>query len=161
MSSVEITILICCLVFLLLLRIKLDLALLKALGEEALQPLNCPQALTKLRIDLLHSVIQLSSLIFRKIVFNMAKGLIGIRLMIFKKDSKSEDLVIALGWWIPRKYRDELIGDILEDCAEMKKAGCTERRIRLHVVYQWLIAVIYLWPSIIANKIRGILKQVK
>ncbi|MHC4564944.1 MAG: hypothetical protein ACYTE3_04215 [Planctomycetota bacterium] len=64
----------------------------------------------------------------------------------------------ALGWFIPRKYR-HVIGDILEDCAEMREAGCTERRIKFHVVYQWVIAVIMLVPTAVKTSIVDAVRQ--
>ena len=79
--------------------------------------------------------------------------------LTFKAKSKGEDWTITLGWIIPRKYR-HVIGDILEDCAEMREAGCTERRIKFHVVYQWLIAVITLVPTAVKTSIADILKHV-
>jgi hypothetical protein len=80
-------------------------------------------------------------------------------LSIFRMESKGENWATSLGWLIPRKYR-HVIGDILEDCAEMRQAGCTERRIKFHVVYQWLIAVITLVPTSVITSITDILKQV-
>jgi hypothetical protein len=73
--------------------------------------------------------------------------------------SKSEKWGVTLGWFIPRKYR-HVIGDILEDCAEMREAGCTERRIKFHVVYQWLIAVITLVPMAVKTSIVDAVRQV-
>jgi hypothetical protein len=77
----------------------------------------------------------------------------------FKRESKGEKWAKSLGWFIPRKYR-HVIGDILEDCAEMRELGYTERRIKFHVVYQWLIAVITLVPAAFKTSIIDILKQV-
>jgi hypothetical protein len=77
-----------------------------------------------------------------------------------KTKSMSENWVTSLGWFIPRKYRNDVLGDILEDCAEMRKAGYAEIRIKLHVVYQWLIALITLVPASITTSITDILKQV-
>lgn len=79
--------------------------------------------------------------------------------LTFKTKSKGEDWTTALDWFIPRKYR-HVMGDILEDCAEMREAGCTERRIKLHVVCQWLIAVITLVPTAVKTSITDIVKQV-
>lgn len=75
------------------------------------------------------------------------------------KKCKGENWIITLGWFIPRKYR-HVIGDILEDCTEMREAGCTERRIKFHVVYQWLIAVITLVPTAVKSSIVDAVKQV-
>jgi hypothetical protein len=80
--------------------------------------------------------------------------------LIIVKKSKSENWATALGWFIPRKYRKFIIGDILEDCAEMQKCGCTEKRIKFHVVYQWLIAVVTLVPMAFKTSLVEIIKQV-
>lgn len=67
--------------------------------------------------------------------------------------SKGEKWIVSLGWFFPRKYRDDVIGDILEDCADMREAGCTERRIKFHVLYQWVIAVVTLVPTAVKTSI--------
>jgi hypothetical protein len=79
--------------------------------------------------------------------------------LTFGAKSKGEDWTIALGWFIPRKYR-HVIGDILEDCAEMRDLEYTERRIKFHVLYQWIIAVVTLVPMAVKTSITDILKQV-
>lgn len=86
------------------------------------------------------------------------KRILSKDLITFRTKPDSEDWAISLGWFIPRKYR-HVIGDILEDCVEMREAGCTERRIKFHVVYQWLIAVITLVPTAVKTSITDILKQ--
>jgi hypothetical protein len=80
-------------------------------------------------------------------------------LLISKAKSTGESWAVGLGWFIPRKYRNEIIGDILEDCAEMRQTGRTESRVKFHVVYQWLIAVITLVPMAVKTSITDILKQ--
>lgn len=60
---------------------------------------------------------------------------------VFRLGKKAEKWTIALGWWIPRKYRGAIVGDILEDCHEMRETGCGEWRIRIQVIWQWVIAV--------------------
>jgi len=81
-------------------------------------------------------------------------------LLIIKRKSKGEDWAKSLGWFIPRKYRNDIIGDILEDCAEMREIGCTEGRIKFHVVYQWLVAVITPVPTVVTTSIVNAVKQV-
>jgi hypothetical protein len=80
--------------------------------------------------------------------------------LVFESISKVHHWAASLGWFIPRKYRSDIIGDILEDCVEMRKAGCSERRIKFHIVYQWLIAVITLVPTAAKNSIVDAVKQV-
>ncbi|MBN2592265.1 MAG: hypothetical protein JXA81_02070 [Sedimentisphaerales bacterium] len=81
-------------------------------------------------------------------------------LLLLKPNYKGENWAVLFGWYIPRRYRNDIVGDILEDCAEMSEAGCTERRIKFHVVYQWLIAVITLVPMAVKCSITDILRQV-
>lgn len=69
---------------------------------------------------------------------------------IQKTQSKGEHLAVSLGLIIPRKHR-HVIGDILEDCAAMRRMGHCEGHIRLHVLWQWLLIVIHLVPSSVAN----------
>ena len=82
-----------------------------------------------------------------------------IAILRFNANASGENWTISLGWFFPRKYR-HVIGDILEDCAEMRQLDYTERRIKFHVVYQWLIAVITLVPTAVKTSITDILKQV-
>jgi hypothetical protein len=74
-----------------------------------------------------------------------------------RRGTKPENWAIALGWWIPRKYRDDLIGDILEDCYEMRALGKSNRRIRLHIIYQWVIGVVTLVPTAVLAAIRQVI----
>jgi hypothetical protein len=80
--------------------------------------------------------------------------------LTFGSISEGNKWAITLAWFIPRKYRNEIMGDILEDCVEMREAGCTETRIKFHVVYQWLIAVIALVPTAVKTSIVDAVKQV-
>jgi hypothetical protein len=66
---------------------------------------------------------------------------------LWTQEKKAEKWAIALGWWIPRKYRGALVGDILEDCHEMREAGCSEWRIRVQAIWQWAIGVLTLVPN--------------
>lgn len=66
--------------------------------------------------------------------------------VILKPGNKAEKWAIALGWWIPRKYRGAIVGDILEDCHEMRESGRREWRIRIQVIWQWAISVVTLVP---------------
>jgi hypothetical protein len=66
---------------------------------------------------------------------------------------KPEKWAVALGWWIPRKYRGPIVGDILEDCHEMRDKSCGELRIRIQVLWQWAIAVATLIPVAIFGSI--------
>ena len=77
-----------------------------------------------------------------------------------KTNSGGEDWAISLGWLIPRKYRAAFVGDILEDCADMREAGCAESHIKFQAVWQWAIAMITLVPMALKTSILDLLKQV-
>lgn len=72
---------------------------------------------------------------------------------------KAETRLITLSFWIPRKHREGITGDILEDCHEMRELGFTERRILGHVLWQFAIAVISLWPEAVVSAFATILKH--
>lgn len=60
----------------------------------------------------------------------------------------------SLAYWIPRKYREPLVGDIMEDCCELRALGKSEWRIRIHVVWQLVIALIMLRPTAIMDALK-------
>jgi hypothetical protein len=70
------------------------------------------------------------------------------------KWDQTEKWAIALGWWLPRRHRDSIVGDILEDCHEMRERGLAKRRILTHVLWQWVISVVTLIPLSIMGAIR-------
>jgi hypothetical protein len=74
---------------------------------------------------------------------------------------KAERWLVSLSFWIPRKFREAITGDILEDCHEMRELGFTERRIRVHVLWQFAWAVIALWPEAIGSAVVAIVKRIK
>jgi hypothetical protein len=72
---------------------------------------------------------------------------------IDQAEGSAEKCAVALGWWIPRKYRGLVVGDILEDCHELRQGGSGELRIYVHVLWQWAIAVGALLPVAIIGTI--------
>ena len=58
--------------------------------------------------------------------------------------NETEKWVIIFGWCLPRKYREAIMGDIIEDCHEMRERGLAERRILTHVLWQWSISIVTL-----------------
>ena len=70
----------------------------------------------------------------------MSEDIVSFLGRVLGPSKKAEKWAIALGWWIPRKYRGAVVGDILEDCHEMREKGCGEWRIRIQVLWQWAIA---------------------
>jgi hypothetical protein len=68
-----------------------------------------------------------------------------------------ERWAVALGWWLPRKHREAIVGDILEDCHEMRENGLIERRIWTHVLWQWATSIITLLIASIVGTIARLL----
>jgi hypothetical protein len=63
--------------------------------------------------------------------------------------------LVFLGWWLPHEHRDAIMGDILEDWYEMRESGLSKEQMRTHVLWQWMIAVVLLFPcSVIRVVIR-------
>jgi len=77
-----------------------------------------------------------------------------------KPQKKAETWLVALSFWLPRKHREAVTGDIFEDCAEMRGLGYSERRIRIQVLWQFAIAVLALWPEAVGSAVATIVKQV-
>ena len=75
--------------------------------------------------------------------------------------NETEKWVIVLGWCLPRKHREAILGDILEDYQEMKERGLSERNIRIHVLWQWLVSVVLLIPSAIIAAVCRIVSPTK
>lgn len=61
--------------------------------------------------------------------------------------NEPEKWAIVLAWCLPQKHREAIVGDIAEDCHEMRDRGLNERRIRTHVLWQCLISVVTLIPT--------------
>lgn len=74
--------------------------------------------------------------------------------------SKGEDWVTSLGRLIPRTYRDAVLGDIFEDCADMRDENCSEWWIKTMFCYQWAIAVVTLVPTAIRAWVVDLVEQV-
>jgi hypothetical protein len=77
-----------------------------------------------------------------------------------KCSTQAERWLVSLSFWIPRKYREAIAGDIFEDCREMREKGFSESRIRVHVLWQLAVAVIALWPEAVGSAVGSIIKQV-
>lgn len=61
----------------------------------------------------------------------------------------TEKWTTVLGWCLPRKHREAIVGDILEDCQEMRANGLKERSIRNHAFWQLAISIVMLIPRAI------------
>lgn len=93
-----------------------------------------------------------------ELLFN---SLISYRLETISTVKKAEIWAKTLGWWIPRKLRGPLIGDILEDCHQMREMNYSEWRIRTHVLWQWAIGVVTLVPVAIISAVWRIFSRSK
>ena len=69
---------------------------------------------------------------------------------------QGEDWAILLGRLIPSKYRNAIVGDVLEDCGVMRDAGRTERHITIRVLWQCLTAAI----TVRVERVRSFAKDV-
>ncbi len=54
--------------------------------------------------------------------------------------AKPEQLLQSLKFFIPRKHREALLGDLVEDAVEQRTAGHSELRIRLTLCWQLFLA---------------------
>jgi len=72
----------------------------------------------------------------------------------------SKKWLISLSFWVPRKYREGITGDILEDCDDLRKLGKNEWRIRTHVLWHFSLAVIMLWPEAIGSALASIFEKI-
>lgn len=73
---------------------------------------------------------------------------------------KAEGWLVSLSFWIPRKHREAIRGDILEDCHEMREEGFGGWRICAHVLWQFTVAVVALWPQTIGSAVATFLRQI-
>lgn len=71
--------------------------------------------------------------------------------------SETERRIGSLAYWIPRKYREAIVGDVLEDCRELRELGKSEWRIRIHVIWQLVWALILLRPTALMDALKRIL----
>jgi hypothetical protein len=55
--------------------------------------------------------------------------------------------MLSFSFWIPRRYRQAIMGDLIEDREDMRSLGKSEWRIRAHVVWQIAISALSLWPA--------------
>ena len=74
-----------------------------------------------------------------------AIDVIGRGVWVFRQhdlSSRAEQRLERFSRWFPRKYRDELIGDILEDCHELREQGASEKKINRHANWQLFLALL-------------------
>lgn len=75
---------------------------------------------------------------------------------IGKSTRRTKNWLVTLSFWIPRKYREAIVGDIIEDCHELRALGKSEWRIRIHVIWQVIIALILLRPVALMDAFKRI-----
>jgi hypothetical protein len=73
--------------------------------------------------------------------------------------STGENWLISLSFWIPKRFREAIVGDILEDCIDLRKCGYSEWRIRIHAVWHFILAVLLMWPDVLLSPIFGIIER--
>lgn len=94
-------------------------------------------------------------------IISMFSLILAVIVGIDQAVGSAEKCAIALSWWIPRKYRGLVVGDILEDCHELRQGGSGEWRICVHVLWQWAIAIGALVPVAVVGTIWRIMSQPK
>lgn len=70
---------------------------------------------------------------------------------------RTENLISKTSFWIPRKHREAIVGDILEDCRELRELDKSEWRIRIHIIWQLVWAFILLRPTALMDALKRIL----
>ncbi len=75
---------------------------------------------------------------------------------IRKVAEKTKKKLVSTSYLIPRKYREAIVGDIMEDCNELRALGKSEWIIRLHLIWQLAIALIMLRPIAIMDAFKRI-----
>jgi hypothetical protein len=81
-----------------------------------------------------------------------------LKKIIQQEAKRPERLLFAISFWVPRKYREALVGDIMEDCQELRNLDKGERRIFVHVFWQLAISLVTLLPASIFSGLLGRLK---
>lgn len=92
----------------------------------------------------------------RDICFFYLNKLIYVPKRVTKRRKTTKEWLISVSFWIPRKYREAIVGDIMEDYHELRALGKSERRIRIHVIWQLVIALILLRSTSIMDAFKRI-----
>jgi len=79
------------------------------------------------------------------------------RCLATKSQRKTDDFCTSMSYWLPRKYREGITGDILEDAAELRRLGKNEWRVRAHIAWQLGICIFRLWPTAFKAAVLGTL----
>jgi len=53
----------------------------------------------------------------------------------------------SLSFWIPRRYREGVMRDLMEDSEEIRALGKSEWRVRAHLVWHLGIGILHFWPA--------------
>jgi hypothetical protein len=61
---------------------------------------------------------------------------------------RTDSWLVSIGFWIPRGNRQAIIGDLLEDCGEMRSHGFSEPQIRRRIRWQLLVVIVHQWPFV-------------
>jgi len=68
---------------------------------------------------------------------------------IFLKQTTTDKWLKSTSFWIPRRIREAIIGDIIEDCHELRALGKKEYRVRLHILWHLILFALSLLPTAI------------
>lgn len=87
----------------------------------------------------------------------LAKTIGSISFFYDESEKMTEKWLTSLSYWFPRKHREVIVGDLLEDCHELRALGKSEWRIRIHVIWQLALALIMLRPAALMEALKRIL----
>jgi len=68
---------------------------------------------------------------------------------IFLNQTTTDKWLTSSSFWIPRRIREAVIGDIMEDCHELRALGKKEYRVRLHILWHLILFALSLLPTAI------------
>jgi len=69
----------------------------------------------------------------------------------YEEGDRTTCCVVSLGRCIPGKFKAQIVGDILEDCDDLRRNGRGEWGIRIHALREWAGAVITSIPGCIVD----------
>jgi len=68
----------------------------------------------------------------------------------------SERLFTDISCLIPQEHREGIVGDITEDCQELREMGRSERRTRIYAVRQVVGGAVRAWPTALVAAVRRV-----
>ena len=118
---------------------------------------NCPDRLTEKRLEKLYlrhpettnnsKPEKTQVKLFEKLPF--------IEHKILLRQTTTNKCLKNLSFWIPRRIREAMIGDMMEDCTELRNLGKSEFRVRVHILWHLILFAISLLPSMVVKAFKG------